>query len=68
MDFDPFLIQYALIKTVVFAFLITTIPSYHGYYVKGGSLGVGKASTQAVVWTTVIIVLANYILTQLLLT
>lgn len=68
MEFEPFLIQYALIKTVVFAFLIATIPSYHGYYVKGGSLGVGKASTQAVVWTTVAIVLANYILTQLLLT
>lgn len=68
IDFNPFLITYALIKTVVFAFLIATIPSYHGYYVKGGSLGVGKASTQAVVWTTVAIVLANYILTQLLLT
>lgn len=68
MEFDPFLIKYALIKTVVFAFLIATIPSYHGYYVKGGSLGVGKANTQAVVWTTVVIVIANYILTQLLLT
>ncbi len=68
IDFNPFLITYALIKTVVFAFLIATIPSYHGYYVEGGSLGVGKASTQAVVWTTVAIVLANYILTQLLLT
>lgn len=68
MEFDPFLIKYAMIKTVVFAFLIATIPSYHGYYVKGGSLGVGKANTQAVVWTTVVIVLTNYILTQLLLT
>jgi len=68
MDFDPFLISYALIKTIVFAFVIATIPSYHGYYVKGGSLGVGKASTKAVVWTTVVIVLANYILTQMLLT
>ncbi|WP_299000554.1 ABC transporter permease [uncultured Tenacibaculum sp.] len=68
MDFDPFLITYALIKTVVFAFLIATVPSYHGYYVKGGSLEVGKASTQSVVWTTVIIVIANYFLTQMLLT
>ena len=68
MDFEPFLITYALIKTVVFAFLIVTIPSYHGYYVKGGSLEVGKASTQAVVWTTVTIVVANYILTQIMLT
>ncbi|MFV0247678.1 MAG: MlaE family ABC transporter permease [Tenacibaculum sp.] len=68
MDFDPFLISYALIKTVVFAFLIATIPSYHGYYVKGGSLEVGKASTQSVVWTTVAIIIANYFLTQMLLT
>lgn len=67
-DFDPFLITYALIKTVVFAFLIATVPSYHGYYVKGGSLEVGKASTQSVVWTTVTIVIANYFLTQMLLT
>jgi len=67
-DFQPFLVRYALFKTVVFAFLIATVPSYHGYYVKGGSLEVGKASTQAVVWTTVLIVIANYILTQLMLT
>ena len=68
LDFDPFLITYALVKTVVFAFLIATVPSYHGYYVKGGSLEVGKASTQSVVWTTVLIVIANYFLTQMLLT
>ncbi len=68
LEFKPFLIIYALIKTVVFAFLIATVPSYHGYYVKGGSLEVGKASTQSVVWTTVLIVIANYFLTQLLLT
>lgn len=67
-DFDPFLIQYAIIKTIIFAFVIATVPSYHGYYVKGGSLEVGKASTQSVVWTIVIIVVANYILTQMLLT
>ncbi len=68
MDFNPFLVTYALIKTVVFAFLISTVPSYHGYYVKGGSLEVGKASTQAVVWTTVTIVVSNYFLTQIMLT
>ena len=68
MEFDPFLVSYALIKTVVFAFLIATVPSYHGYYVKGGSLEVGKASTQSVVWTIVVIVIANYFLTQMLLT
>ncbi|EAQ40889.2 ABC transporter permease [Polaribacter sp. MED152] len=67
-DFQPFLIVYALIKTLVFAFLIATVPSYHGYYVKGGSIAVGKASTQSVVWTTILIVIANYFLTQMLLT
>lgn len=67
-DFDPFLLQYAIIKTLIFAFLIATVPSYHGYYVKGGSIAVGRASTQSVVWTTILIVIANYFLTQMLLT
>jgi phospholipid/cholesterol/gamma-HCH transport system permease protein len=67
-EFDPFLIVYALTKTLIFSFIIATVPSYHGYYVKGGSIAVGRASTQAVVWTTILIVVANYILTQLLLT
>ncbi|QTD37001.1 ABC transporter permease [Polaribacter batillariae] len=67
-DFKPFLIVYAMIKTLVFSFLIATVPSYHGYYVKGGSIAVGRASTQSVVWTTILIVIMNYILTQLLLT
>ncbi|TXD54343.1 MULTISPECIES: MlaE family ABC transporter permease [unclassified Polaribacter] len=67
-DFKPFFVVYAVIKTLVFAFLISTVPSYHGYYVKGGSIAVGKASTQAVVWTTILIVIANYLLTQMLLT
>jgi phospholipid/cholesterol/gamma-HCH transport system permease protein len=67
-DFNPFLVTYAIIKTLVFAFLIATVPSYHGYYVKGGSIAVGKASTQSVVWTTILIVIANYFLTQMLLT
>jgi phospholipid/cholesterol/gamma-HCH transport system permease protein len=51
----------------VFAFVIATIPAYHGYYVKGGSLAVGRASTQAVVWTSIVIILLNYFLTQMLL-
>lgn len=67
-DFNSFLITYAIIKTIVFSFLIATVPSYHGYYVKGGSIAVGKASTQSVVWTTILIVIANYFLTQMLLT
>ena len=67
-DFNSFLLIYAIIKTLIFAFLIATVPSYHGYYVKGGSIAVGKASTQAAVWTTILIVISNYFLTQMLLT
>jgi phospholipid/cholesterol/gamma-HCH transport system permease protein len=66
--FDPFLVTYAIIKTLVFAFLIATVPSYHGYYVKGGSIAVGVASTKSVVWTTILIVISNYLLTQMMLT
>ena len=66
-DFIPFHITYAFIKTILFAFLLSTIPSFHGYYMKGGALEVGKASTVAFVWTSVMIILVNYILTQLLL-
>jgi phospholipid/cholesterol/gamma-HCH transport system permease protein len=67
-DFIPFHIGYAFIKTLIFALLLATIPSFHGYYMKGGALEVGKASTIAFVWTSVTIILMNYILTQLLLT
>jgi phospholipid/cholesterol/gamma-HCH transport system permease protein len=67
-EFIPFHIEYAFIKTVVFALLLATIPSFHGYYMKGGALEVGKASTVSFVWTSVVIILTNYVLTQLLLT
>ncbi len=66
-EFEPFHITYSLIKTAVFAFVIATIPSYHGFYVKGGAIEVGKASTRAVVWTSIVIIVLNYILTQMLL-
>ena len=67
LDFIPFHITYAFIKTFVFAFILATIPSFHGYYMKGGALEVGKASTTSFVWTSVVIILLNYILTQMLL-
>jgi len=60
-------VYYAFIKTTVFAFLIASVPSYFGYFVKGGSLEVGRASTQAVVWTMVFIIISELILTQLIL-
>ncbi len=67
LDFIPFHIAYAFIKTFIFAFILATIPSFHGYYMKGGALEVGKASTTAFVWTSVVIILLNYVLTQMLL-
>jgi phospholipid/cholesterol/gamma-HCH transport system permease protein len=66
-DFVPFHIFYAFFKTFLFAFLLATIPSYHGYYMQGGALEVGKASTTSFVWTAVAIILVNFIVTQLLL-
>lgn len=60
-------IVYALIKTCVFAFIIVSVSSYYGYYTKGGALDVGKSSTQAVVWSSIVILLANFVLTQLIL-
>ncbi|MEC7783309.1 MlaE family ABC transporter permease [Leeuwenhoekiella palythoae] len=66
-EFVPFQLVYAFIKTFVFALLLATIPSYFGYYMKGGALEVGKASTTSFVWTSVFIILTNYIITQLLL-
>jgi len=68
MEFIPFHIIYAFIKTFIFALLLATIPSFHGYYMKGGALEVGKASTVAFVWTSVTIILTNYILNQFLFT
>ena len=65
--FIPYYITYSLIKTVVFAFIITSVSSFHGYYVDGGSLEVGRASTKAVVFSSVLILLFNVVLTQLLL-
>lgn len=67
LNFDPFHITYAFIKTFIFAMLLATIPSFHGYYMKGGALEVGKASTVSFVWTAVTIILINYIITHLLL-
>ena len=66
-DFEPFHVTYSMIKTAVFAFVIATIPAYHGFYVKGGAIEVGRASTRAVVWTSVVIIVLNYFLTQMLL-
>ncbi len=66
-DFIPYYVVYSLIKTIAFAFIITAVPAYYGYHVKGGALEVGKASTKAVVNSSILILLTNLILTQILL-
>ena len=60
-------ILYALVKSVVFAFVIVTISSFYGYYTKGGALDVGRSSTQAVVISSVVILICNFFLTQMIL-
>lgn len=66
--FNEFYIWYSIIKSVVYAFIISSIASYFGYYVKGGALEVGKASTNAVVMSSIMILMADVILTHLMLT
>ena len=66
-QFKPFNVTYALIKGFVFAFIMASVPAYHGYYTKGGSLEVGKSSTKGVVYSSVLILAFDLILTQLLL-
>lgn len=66
-DFIPFHMTYAFIKSFVFAFILATVPSFHGYHMKGGALEVGKASTKSFIWTSVSIVVFNFLITQMLL-
>ena len=64
--FVPFYVSFSIIKTFVFGFLIASVPSYMGYYVQGGALEVGRASTKAVVNTSILILFFDLVLTQLL--
>jgi len=65
--FDAFDVMYTLIKTLIFAFIITSVSSYHGYYTRGGALEVGQSSTRAVVYSIILIMVFNYMITQILL-
>lgn len=65
--YNPFTITFALIKSVVFAFLVSSISSYQGYYTQGGALEVGVSSTKAVTNSVIAVLLADYFLAQLLL-
>jgi phospholipid/cholesterol/gamma-HCH transport system permease protein len=64
--FVPFYITFSILKTLVFGFLIATVPAFHGFYVQGGALEVGRASTRSVVNTSILILFFDLILTQLL--
>ena len=66
-EFNPFNIPFALIKSYVFAFLVASISSFQGYYTEGGALEVGKSSTNAVTNSCIAILVADYILAQILL-
>ena len=65
--FNEWYVWYGIIKTVIFGFIITSVAAFYGYYVKGGALEVGKASTNAVVASSILILLADVILTKVLL-
>ena len=68
IDFQAYIVFYAIVKTLFFAFIISTISGFFGYKTSGGALEVGQASTKAVVFSSILIIVFNLILTQLLLT
>ena len=64
----PWKLTYAFFKTAVFAFILTSIAAYQGYYTEGGALEVGRSSTKAVVYASILILLANFLITQIFFT
>ena len=66
-DFIPFTFTVCMVKSVMFAFIITTISAYQGYYTRGGALEVGISSTPGVVISCIMILCADYVIAQLLL-
>lgn len=65
--FEPWKLYYSFTKVLVFAYIITSVSSYYGYYTTGGALEVGKSSTNAVVYSSILILLFSLILTNLFL-
>ena len=65
--FIPYYVFYAIVKSLVFAFIISSVASYYGYFAYGGALDVGKASTNAVVNGSILILFFNLLLTNLML-
>ena len=67
LDFRQYGIFMALVKAVVFAFIVSTIAAYQGFFTRGGALEVGQASTTAVTNSCIAILLADYVVAQVLL-
>ncbi len=65
--FYPHYIGYSVTKVFFYAFIIVTMSSYQGYFAEGGALEVGRSSTKAVVYSSIMVLLANLILTKLIL-
>lgn len=65
--FEPFYVTYMLIKAATFGFIISSISAYQGFYTRGGALEVGQASTSAVVISCIMVLVADYVLAQILL-
>lgn len=64
--FVPYNVWMMFVKAIVFAFILTTVPCYQGYFVKGGSIELGDASTRAVVYSNILILLSDYIIAMLM--
>ena len=67
-EFISFYVTYAIIKTIFFAFIVSSISSYFGYHASGGAISVGRSSTEAVVYSSIFILVFNFILTKIILT
>lgn len=65
--FYPYYLTYAMVKAAFYGFIITTIAAYYGYFVEGGALQVGRSSTRAVVMSSIFILFANLVLTNIIL-
>jgi len=67
-DFSAFKVLYSIVKSLVFAFIITSVSSYHGFYVRGGAIEVGKAGSRGVIYSIILILMSNLFITHLMLT
>ena len=64
-DFKPYSVVYGVVKSIVFGFIVTSVSAFYGYYVKGGSLEVGKVSTKSVVTAIITVLVFNLVLTKI---